>query len=1064
MEYKYDAFISYRHAEKDTLIAAEIQKSLERFRIPKAIQKQTGKERFNRIFRDVEELPISSNLTEELTEALRLSQYLIVICSYKTSESDWVKREIDTFLELHDYNKQLILTVLVEGEPDEVIPEILRHDNITHYLADGTFYCRDEVVEPLAANYRMPIAKARKTELPRLAASMLGCNYDDIIRRRKTFRRRRLLIETALISVAAIGLLSYIGWTLVKIQDNLRKAQMNQSRYLSTQSQKLLDEGDRIGALQLALSALENTDGSSRPVTSEAVYALTNALGAYQTWGSSVSSPVWRYEVSSKIVRYECDDSSKHVAVLESSGVLHIWDRNDHKESVLGNEDNHIFDFKFDKNDNLFVVGLGYTALYDTQSLQEKWRFENSGFSKTRDVNILYSSEKEIVGLNANSSFFLLNAADGSVYLELDTTKIEFFKNIHEKTGEFFSLTRFLVNSDLSEVILIGSDNDSSYSMYSYDVKQDKWTCLITDSGDFLQADFDNDGNIMVLRHSKDDPEAKKYAGLDELYDASVILELISSKGKSVWKNELSSTMRIIDKNVLSLEYETKDGTTIPVVVAVYANRCVVADKKTGKTIKSFDLPGSAISTGLSRATGKVRVNLVLQNGKAVWLPLYARAKFISSQKYFPDGSLRMKSFQDGEMLSYLVEDSTEKVVTEFDGRYSDATFKGIEGTEEMPDIEFVSVSPSGKFMIAFSADKKITGIDLKNRKVIWTTTMPVKGLDAFESYSSDEKYFYVQTESAAKEPKHSLARLDLSNGKFEELNNAFAFNSYLISEGNGNKIYSIADEKAQNKELTLYSYDIATDTAKKMTLDISNLKVFQYLNILSVSPNGKRVLFYVRVEGETQNKVLRLMIDGEAGKFTTSECGYCRSTVWNESGTLFAEANDEGNITVSLANGKEKYKIDTEQRTPEGMKFYNNNLYVIYNNDMLCSYNYADNQVMSLYLNHSAEKTSEKVKFEFIRQYLFVTNDGITDIINIYDKKSIGSFRGFLCLYNRKEAEKDISSLAIVSKTFLNGKIARIGSFEFKTVPKMIDQAKEYLKQNGVKMSDDFKKKYGIE
>ena len=341
---------------------------------------------------------------------------------------------------------------------------------------------------------------------------------------------------------------------------------------------------------------------------------------------------------------------------------------------------------------------------------------------------------------------------------------------------------------------------------------------------------------------------------------------------------------------------------------------------------------------------------------------------------------------------------------------------------------------------------------------------MPVKGLEAFESYSSDEKYFYVQTESAAKEPKHSLARLDLSNGKFEDLNNAFAFNSYLISEGNGNKIYSIADEKAQNKELTLYSYDIATDTSKKMTLDISNLKVFQYLNILSVSPNGKRVLFYVRVEGETQNKVLRLMIDGESGKFTTSECGYCRSTVWNESGTLFAEANDEGNITVSLANGKEKYKIDTEQRTPEGMKFYNNNLYVIYNNDMLCSYNYADKQVMSLYLNHSAEKTSEKVKFEFIRQYLFVTNDGITDIINIYDKKSIGSFRGFLCLYNRKEAEKDISSLAIVSKTFLNGKIARIGSFEFKTVPKMIDQAKEYLKQNGVKMSDDFKKKYGIE
>ncbi|MBE7070071.1 MAG: TIR domain-containing protein, partial [Ruminococcaceae bacterium] len=117
-DFRYDAFISYRHAEKDTLIASEIQKSLERFKIPKALRKKSGKERFNRVFRDVEELPITSNLTEDLEEALKSSEYLIVICSFRTSESTWVKREIEKFLEFHDYNKQLILTVLVEGEPD----------------------------------------------------------------------------------------------------------------------------------------------------------------------------------------------------------------------------------------------------------------------------------------------------------------------------------------------------------------------------------------------------------------------------------------------------------------------------------------------------------------------------------------------------------------------------------------------------------------------------------------------------------------------------------------------------------------------------------------------------------------------------------------------------------------------------------------------------------------------------------------------------------------------------------------------------------------------------------
>ena len=34
MESRYDAFISYRHAVKDTQMAAEIQKSLEHFDIP----------------------------------------------------------------------------------------------------------------------------------------------------------------------------------------------------------------------------------------------------------------------------------------------------------------------------------------------------------------------------------------------------------------------------------------------------------------------------------------------------------------------------------------------------------------------------------------------------------------------------------------------------------------------------------------------------------------------------------------------------------------------------------------------------------------------------------------------------------------------------------------------------------------------------------------------------------------------------------------------------------------------------------------------------------------------
>ena len=202
----------------------------------------------------------------------------------------------------------------------------------------------------------MPIAKERKTELPRLSASMLGCNYDDIIRRRKAFKRRRLLIETAVISAAAIVLMVYIGWMMMRIQDSLRNSQMSQSRYLASESQKLLADGDRLGAIHLAIAALEDSNGNLRPETSEARYALSAALGAYSVSGTTYSAPVWRYESSSTIVKYEQNTKLDRLAILEASGKINIWSTKDHMlVNTLQNEKDSFFDFCYDKDDNLIA-------------------------------------------------------------------------------------------------------------------------------------------------------------------------------------------------------------------------------------------------------------------------------------------------------------------------------------------------------------------------------------------------------------------------------------------------------------------------------------------------------------------------------------------------------------------------------------------------------------------------------------------------------------------------------------------------------------------------------------
>ncbi len=112
---KFNAFISYKHADLDNKIAAIIVKELEHYHIPAKIRQSTGYKKIERIFRDKDELPITNDLNDTITMALANSDYLIVICSTNTKKSTWVEKEIETFLQTHDINH--VLTVLADGEP-----------------------------------------------------------------------------------------------------------------------------------------------------------------------------------------------------------------------------------------------------------------------------------------------------------------------------------------------------------------------------------------------------------------------------------------------------------------------------------------------------------------------------------------------------------------------------------------------------------------------------------------------------------------------------------------------------------------------------------------------------------------------------------------------------------------------------------------------------------------------------------------------------------------------------------------------------------------------------------
>lgn len=321
MPLHYNAFISYRHATLDSQIAREIQRQLEHFHIPRAIAAQTGVKKINRIFRDKEELPITSDLNEDIAHALENSDYLIVICSPRTKASMWVQKEIETFLRSH--HRSRVLTVLAEGEPGDVIPDILLNDTV---IDEETHTEIVLPVEPLSCDYRLSRRKARREELPRLAATILGCGYDDLRQRQKLYRTRRLMAAMTATLVFTLGLAAYFVWSNGRIQANYQMALRNQGIYLASESRKALDKGDRILAAQLAMAAMPGED-NDRPAMPEVELALSRAVNAYNYEEANAGVlPLYSFSKGTKLLNFWLNDTNDLLAVIDEQSNVIVWD------------------------------------------------------------------------------------------------------------------------------------------------------------------------------------------------------------------------------------------------------------------------------------------------------------------------------------------------------------------------------------------------------------------------------------------------------------------------------------------------------------------------------------------------------------------------------------------------------------------------------------------------------------------------------------------------------------------------------------------------------------------
>lgn len=316
MKPKYKAFISYRRLPLETWAAKKIHRLIEHYRIPKELR-QNGEKRLGRVFRDQDELELASDLDTRIHMALDASEFLIVICSPATLQSPWVMREINYFLLHHD--RDHVLAVLVDGSPETAFPAQLteiRDEN-------GEVVGRAEAIAAyLVAPTRLKREKQFRVESLRILAALLGCSFDSLFRRELRWRMRRFAAAAALVLLIAA---SFIGLLLnrnARIEELLRQTQINESRALAVLSEQADSEGDYLGALQLALSALPGT-GGERPYVAQAERALAGELNVYRQGAFVRSGSV---EQDSPVFRASFSADGAALITENVAGMMHVWD------------------------------------------------------------------------------------------------------------------------------------------------------------------------------------------------------------------------------------------------------------------------------------------------------------------------------------------------------------------------------------------------------------------------------------------------------------------------------------------------------------------------------------------------------------------------------------------------------------------------------------------------------------------------------------------------------------------------------------------------------------------
>ena len=295
----YYAFISYKR--NDQKWAEWLQEKLEHYKLPSNLNGRDGLPKEIRpVFRDKSELA-AGVLADEIQKALDHSKYLIVICSPHSAKSEWVNKEVQSFIDSGRTDK--IIPFIIEGTPNsgndetECFPKAIRE-----------LSAEDEL---LGVNIN---EMGRDAAAVKVVAQMFGLRFDDLWQRheREKIRRRNWIITASVAAfLVVVGIAGWIWHQNVKLKEKDWKMLESQSKLVS-EMVKMNAKDDSYLARLAALEVLPKdvSNPVDRPYTAEAERALREA--------SKYGSAVFKIQDALEAI-FTPDDEQILVRLLDST-------------------------------------------------------------------------------------------------------------------------------------------------------------------------------------------------------------------------------------------------------------------------------------------------------------------------------------------------------------------------------------------------------------------------------------------------------------------------------------------------------------------------------------------------------------------------------------------------------------------------------------------------------------------------------------------------------------------------------------------------------------------------